>query len=285
MSTIPNRPATYTKKQTQLRERYGSWAVVTGASDGIGLELANYLAEAGFNLVLVARRKEVLEKLASELAKQNNTETRVIAADLSQHSEVEKVLLQTRELQVGLFVAAAGFGTTGNLVESSLDSEVTMLEVNCRAVLVMTHEFGKRFADQKRGGIILFSSLVAFQGVPKIANYAATKAYIQSLAEGIRVELAPLGVDVLASAPGPTQSGFAARANMQMGAAATAKEVARGTLEALGKRTTVRPGFLSKVLEAALSLLPRPARVAIMARIMGGMTKHQVEISPKKRQL
>jgi uncharacterized protein len=262
-------------KQQHFLSKYGSWAVVTGASDGIGKEMAVSLAEAGMNLVLVARRKEVLDKLASELTQQHGIKTKVIAADLAQHSEVEKVLAQTQELEVGLLVAAAGFGTTGKLIESSLDNELAMLEVNCRAVLVMTHEFGQRFARQKRGGIILFSSLVAFQGVPKTANYAATKAYIQSLAEGIRVELAPLGVDVLASAPGPTQSGFAARANMQMGMAATAKDVARATLEALGKRTTVRPGFLAKFLEGALSTLPRPARVKIMTNIMGNMTKHQ----------
>jgi uncharacterized protein len=262
-------------KQQRFLSNYGPWGVVTGASDGIGKEMALSLAETGMNLILVARRKEVLDKLASELTQQYGTKTKVIAADLAQHSEVEKVLTETQDLQIGLLVAAAGFGTTGKLIESSLESELAMLEVNCRAVLVMTYEFAKRFAGQKRGGIILMSSLLAFQGVPKAAHYAATKAYIQSLAEGIQVELAPLGVDVLASAPGPTRSGFATRANMHMSMAATSKEVARGTLEALGKRTTVRPGFLSKFLEGALSLLPRWARVRIMTNIMGTMTKHQ----------
>lgn len=101
---------------------------------------------------------------------------------------------------------------------------------------------------------------MAFQGVPRAAHYAATKAYIQSLAEGLHVELAPLGVDVIASAPGPIHSGFAERANMQMGLALQPEEVAPGTLVALGRKMTVRPGWLSKFLETALTL-PRALRV------------------------
>ena len=117
-----------------------------------------------------------------------------------------------------------------------------MLDVNCRAMLVMAHHYGKRFVDRGRGGMVLMSSLLAFQGVPKAAHYAATKAYVQSLAEGLRLELGPHGVDVVASAPGPVRSGFAERADMVMGTAVTPETVARGTLAALGSAGTVRPG-------------------------------------------
>jgi short-subunit dehydrogenase len=119
------------------------------------------------------------------------------------------------------------------------------------------------------------SSLVAFQGVPRAATYAATKAFIQTFAEGLRLELSGSGVDVIACAPGPVRSGFEARADMRMGAAASPATVARGTLDALGRRTTVRPGFLAKFLEASLLPLPRLARSRIMAIVMGGMTRHQ----------
>lgn len=118
------------------------------------------------------------------------------------------------------------------------------------------------------------SSLLAFQGVPRAANYAATKAYVQSLAEGLRVELAPFGVDVVASAPGPIHSGFGARAAMTMSMGQTPDVVARTTLDALGRWGTVRPGWLSKLLEASLSFLPRWGRVRILTLVMGGMTKH-----------
>jgi uncharacterized protein len=259
----------------QFLKKYGAWAVVTGASDGIGLEIAKCLAEKGMNLVLVARRKDVLEHTASELAKKHNIQTKVISADFSKAHAIGEVITATQELDVGLFVASAGFGSSGEFVSTDLETELSMIDVNCRAVTEACHHFAKRFVKQKRGGIILLSSILAFQGVPKSANYAATKAYIQVLAEGLHAELLPHHVDVLASAPATVQTGFAKRANMQMGAALTAEIVARATVNALGKRVTARPGFLSFFLESALSLLPRWARVKVMAQVMGGMTKHQ----------
>jgi uncharacterized protein len=271
-----------TSKASKLSSRYGPWAVVTGASDGIGLELARELARTGLNLVLVARRKDVLEKIATQFQKDYNIQTLVLDADLADSKAVRDVISATNDLDVGLLVASAGFGSSGEFLETELTTELTMIDVNCRAVLEMTHHYGRRFAAQKRGGIILFSSLVAFQGVPKSANYAASKAYVQSLVEGIHAELKQFGVDVLASAPGPVQSGFAKRANMQVSRSLTSEVVAKKTLEALGKKITVRPGFLSVFLEASLSLLPRPARVNIMARVMGGMTSHQNQGVSKK---
>jgi uncharacterized protein len=270
-------------KASKLFSRYGPWAVITGASDGIGLELAKGLAQAGLNVVLIARRKEVLEKIALQLQKDYKVQTKVLSTDLADSEAVQVVIASTKDLEVGLFVASAGFGSSGDFLKTDLNTELAMIDVNCRAVLEMTHHYSKRFAAQKRGGIILMSSLVAFQGVPKSANYAATKAYIQSLAEGIHGELREFGVDVLASAPGPVQSGFANRANMQMGMSLTPDVVAKKTLEALGKRITVRPGFLSFFLETSLSLLPRPTRVNIMARVMGGMTNHQNLVGSRKR--
>jgi short-subunit dehydrogenase len=237
--------------------------------------MAVYLAEAGVNLVLVARRRAILENLAADLTKQHRIETRVIDADLAQPAGVQAVIDAGRDLDVGLLVASAGYGTSGRFIDSAIDDELNMLDVNNRAVLAMTHAFGKRFAARGRGGLVLISSLVAFQGVPFAAHYAATKAYVQTLAEGLHVELAPLGVDVIASAPGPIATGFAARANMQMNRALTPQVVARETLHALGRRQTVRPGRLSKLLEGALTLLPRSRRVRVMGRIMGGMTAHQ----------
>jgi short-subunit dehydrogenase len=118
-----------------------------------------------------------------------------------------------------------------------------------------------------------------FQGMPNAAHYAATKAYVQALAEALYVELSPLGVDVLASAPGPTNSGFAARAGMRMGMALNPSDVAQSTLDALGRKSTVLPGFLSKLLTYALVPLPRWGRVRIMGRVMRGMTKHRHRIT------
>jgi uncharacterized protein len=267
-------PTQRTPQQTNFFKRYGPWALVTGASDGIGREMALRLGTSGFNLVLVARRRERLEQLAAELGKLGG-KARIVAADLSQPEGVGQVIQATNDLEVGLLVAAAGFGTSGNFIEADLPTELEMLEVNCHAVLALCQPLARRFVAQKRGGMVLMGSLVAFQGVPRAAHYAATKAYIQTLAEGLQRELAPLGVDVLASAPGPVETGFARRANMRMNMALTPREVARTTLAALGRKGTVRPGMLSVVLEAALAPLPRWARTSIMAKVMGSMTAHQ----------
>jgi|SRR5579872_148730 len=124
------------------------------------------------------------------------------------------------------------------------------------------------------------SSLVGWQGTPFAAHYAATKAYVQSLAEAMHAELKGRGVDVLASAPGPVNSGFAARANMRMGAAATPADIAKASLAALGRSRTVVPGLLSKVLTYSLVLLPRAARTQVMGQIMRSMTKHQTHSAP-----
>lgn len=259
----------------KLKQRYGGWAVVTGASDGIGREFAKSLAEAGLNLVLVARRGEVLQALAEELSARHATRTMVVAADLSEQGAIEDLLARTRELDVGLFVASAGFGTSGRFLDAPIARELNMIDVNCRAVAALSHGYATRFVERRRGGLVLLSSLLAFQGVPRAANYAATKAWVQTFAEGLRVELAPLGVDVIASAPGPIASGFAQRADMRMSMALPASAVASGTLRALGRRVTVRPGWLSKALEWSLALLPRWGRVRVMSMVMSGMTSHR----------
>lgn len=251
--------------------RYGPWAVVTGASEGIGREFARCLAGRGLNVVLVARRADLLSALAAELISTQGVRARALPADVSTEAGLEAVRGGTHDLEVGLFVAAAGFGTSGSFVRSSLDRELTMIDVNCRAVAALAHHFGGRFATAGRGALVLFSSIVAFQGVPGSANYAATKAFVQSLAEGLRAELRPRGVEVIASAPGPIHSGFAGRAGMKMGLAQDPIVVAQGTLEALGRMTTVRPGWLSKTLGWSLAPLPRWVRVRVMGVVMGGM--------------
>jgi short-subunit dehydrogenase len=187
---------------------------------------------------------------------------------------LQTLLDQTNELAVGLLVASAGYGTSGLFLNAPLADELSMVRINCMAVLALTHHYGRRFAESGRGGIILLSSIVAFQGVPFSANYAATKAYVQSLAEALARELKPSKVDVLAAAPGPVVSGFGQRANMQMNMALTPAQVGIPILRALGQQSTVFPGFLSKLLAYSLQTVPRWGKVRIMQRVMGGMTIH-----------
>lgn len=268
---MPDRPT------SDFLRRFGRAAVVTGATSGIGLAFARALAAQGFDLVLVGRRQEVLGRVASELGGAHGIRVKQVAADLATPEGVRATIDAARGEDVGLLIAAAGFGTSGAFVDGVLAEEVEMLEVNCRASMELAWHFAGRFAGQKRGGIVLFGSLVGFQGVPRAAHYAATKAYVQTLAEGLHHELKPLGVSVVSCAPGPIHSGFASRAGMTMGLAQRPEAVVGPTLRALGRRSTVRPGWLSKFLGWSLATLPRWGRVRVMGVIMGGMARKGAE--------
>ena len=258
-----------------LARKYGPWALVTGASDGIGRAFACLLAAQGLNLVLVARRETVLAALATELHQAHGVQCRVLGIDLSDLEAVHRLADDTSDLDVGLLVAAAGFGTSGLFLDSDVGVETEMVDLNCTSVAALAWHIGPRLVERGGGGVVFLSSLLAFHGTAHAAHYAATKAYVQTLAEGLRVEWAAQGVDVIASAPGPISSGFAARANMQMSQALSPEVVARVTMQALGRKTTVRPGWLSKLLGWSLALLPRWGQVIVMTRVMKGMTAHQ----------
>ncbi len=265
------------QKIEHFKARYGPWAVVTGASSGIGRAIAIGLAAKGLHLALVARSRAELDQIAGDLTARCRVETRVITADLATTDGMAQVETGTKDLEVGLLVAAAGFGTAGWFIDARLEDELAMLDVNCRAVMQLSLHFAGRFVRRGRGGLILFGSLVGYQGTPHAAHYAATKAYVQTLAEALHVELASKGVDVLSSAPGPVASGFGRRARMQMGAAEKPETVAQATLDALGKKMTVTPGPLSKLLTWSLMTAPRGLRVRIIGGIMRGMTRHLYE--------
>jgi short-subunit dehydrogenase len=170
-----------------------------------------------------------------------------------------------------VLVAAAGFGSSGALLEQPIATQLEQIQVNCSSVLQLVHGFGRRFRIQGDGALVLFSSIVAFQGVPGSTTYAASKAFVQSLVEGLKGELVGSGVSVLAVAPGPVSTRFGERAGLGMSGAAEAEDLVAPTLRALGQSGTCRPGFLSKLLGYSLAMLPRPLRVALMQRIMAGM--------------
>lgn len=263
------------KEKSRLIDNYGDWAIITGASSGIGLELALLLAEVGFNLIINSRNLNDLEQLQAKLTLESDIQVKIVDADVSQTSGIDKIISASKGLNIGLLVVSAGYGTSGNFIDNSIHAEINMLRVNCEALLSLIHYFSQQFVQQKRGGIILMSSMVAFQGTPFASNYAATKAYVQTLAEGLAVELKPKGVDILAAAPGPVKSGFGKRANIKMSMALKPTDVGIPILKALGRKTTVLPGILTKFLVYSLRTVPRWGKVKIMTKVMGGMTEHQ----------
>ena len=261
----------------RLKNKYGNRVLITGATSGIGKEMALKFGEAGFILVITGRREALLNDLATQIFNDFRTEVIPIPGDLSKDEDVEALKKETVHLPFGMVVLNAGYGTSGKFLDADIGTEVNMLDLNCRAVLKLAYHFANRFKlNGQNGAIVLLSSMVAFQGVPNAANYAASKAYVQSLGEALALELKPFGIDILCAAPGPVDSGFAERANMKLNKSLKPEEIVVPMIKAIGKRTTLLPGFLTKFLVYNLRLVPRWAKVRIMGNVMHGFTKHQI---------
>lgn len=258
-------------ERVRLRKNFGPWALVTGASSGIGLEISKGLADAGIKLLITGRDLEALNHLALSL--KGITEVKVVKADLSMEGNVNLLLQSGSELDIGLLVNNAGFGNAGEFGHTTIEQEVNLLRVNCEAVLRLSWHFCRKFEKRHTAGIIFLSSIVAFQGTAFSANYAASKAYVQSLAEALAVEKKRKGLAVLSVAPGPVNTGFGKRANLNLNNAMSASIVATAALKAIGRQTGSVPGWFSKLLTYGLRTLPRKARVRVMSKVMQGMMK------------
>lgn len=191
---------------TDLRAQFGAWAIVTGASSGIGGQFARRLAGAGIHLVLVARRLDVLNRLRDELVAAHRTEVLCAAIDLAREGCTQLLVEACAGRDVGLVVSNAGSGVPGAFVESDLEREKEFIRLNCITPVEMVHYFLPRLQARGRGGVILVSSLMGFQGVPYMANYSATKGYLLNFGESLYQECKGTGVDVLVLAPGATET-------------------------------------------------------------------------------
>ena len=191
-----------------MTERYGSWALVTGASAGIGREFARALAREGLHVALSARRESELEALAEELEKAYGIETRVVPADLATAAGAEFLLAQVADLEIAVLVNNAGFGYSGRFDLQDRDRLLQMVQLNCAAPVALTAELLPAMRQRGRGAVIFTGSVAGLQPLPLHALYAATKAFDNLLAEGLWGELHGSGIDVLALEPGSTESEF-----------------------------------------------------------------------------
>jgi hypothetical protein len=252
----------------------GKWALVTGASAGIGAELARQLAACGAKVILTARRKDRLDALAAELTAKG-TEVRVIAADLNDPAAPRQIDEATEGagLEVDILINNAGLGQFGAFQTSPIDQELAQVRVNCEAMVRLSRLFVPRMVERRRGWILILASTASFQPLPYFATYAASKAFDRFFALGIAAEVARYGVKVTALCPGPTESEFfsISRATIfeERGVQPTA-EVARIGIEGLarGKRT-VLPSAEGRLTSFIVRFLPVTLITHFMAKISG----------------
>src|ERR1700675_34084 len=257
-----------------ITEWRGKWALITGASAGIGVALAKELAAGGANLFLTARRQERLEELSRELAAKHNIKTSIFAADLAEVSAPQKIYDFTRAqgISIELLVNNAGFGAYGELPSVEVRRLLDMVQVNCAAVVHLTRLFLPEMVARRSGDILILASTAAFQAVPYISTYAATKAFDLLFAEGLAEEMKPHGIRVCALCPGSTESEFHTVAGQEkfIKNAETAEKVARTGLQALAAGKSYVISGLGNYLGAhGERLVPR----RFVTRVAAGMFK------------
>jgi uncharacterized protein len=244
-------------------DKYGPWAVVAGASEGMGAQFAKQLSARGVKVVLIARREQVLSELAATLP----GEAKCLPLDLASPDAVEKIAAFTADLDVGLVVYNAALSPIGPFIEQSLAENLRAIDVNVKTPTAVMHHFAPRLVKRGRGGLMLLSSLTAFQGSPFVSTYGATKSFNLALAEGLWAELRGSGVDVLSVCAGATATPNLLKAvtkappGMQQ-----PEDVVREALDSLGDGPFLIPGRFNRFASFLLRrLLPRRSTIQIMA--------------------
>jgi short-subunit dehydrogenase len=254
--------------------RYGPWALVTGASRGLGAEFARQLAAKGLNLVLAARSEDQLKELAQMLEREYNISVKIIAIDLSREDLLDPIKKVTDSLEIGLLVNNAGLSAVGPFLDMSADYLLSQFHTNSRAVLILTRHFGEKMAANGRGGVIFLSSGSALHGSPFSANYSGTKAYNLMLAESLWAEWKPLGVDALGfiagltRTPGMEANGPKPNLFVPLG---QPDKVVRHALKALGKKPSAADGIRNRLGYNIFNLAPRSFSISILGKSMDAM--------------
>lgn len=262
-----------------MRDYQGKTAVVTGASSGIGVEFAKRLAERGANLVLVARRKERLQTVAKEIKAEHKINIEIVVADLSEIGAAEKLFksLQRKKIQVDVLINNAGFGTMGEFKNSSLEKFTEEIQLNISTLVQLSRLVLPGMVERKHGVLVNVASTAAYQPVPYMAVYAATKAFVLSFTEALWGELAGSGVSALALSPGGTKTEFFEVASEGkrtdgFGSMQTVEQVVATALAALDK-SNPPPSVISGGMNAAMARSGRLVSRKAVIKIARSMFK------------
>ena len=251
--------------------RYGKWALVTGASSGLGADFARQLAEKGMNVILVARRVHNMEEIAREIEESYGIKTLVIGQDLTEPAAVENIKDRVGEREIGILVNNAGYGLLGKFHENDSDYQKNMVTLNCYVPVALTGLFINQMVERGRGAVIFLASTAAYQGVPYFSVYSATKSFNLHLAESLWGEYKKLGIDVLALSPGFTATEFQSHAHIKRirgPKPARSPDVVKLALRKLNKRASVVHGVMNQIGAFMSRLLPRKTVISISAAVM-----------------
>ena len=265
------------------KKRFGPWALVTGASSGIGKEFARQIAASGINVVLVARRESLLDEVGQGLAKDFNVQYRTVVADLSREGFLDKLAEATNDLDIGLVVSNAGTGNPGEFLKLDRQLLQATLRLSTMAHLDIAYHFGAKLTERRRGGIILAGAMGAENGVPCMANDGAAKAYVHSLGEALHYEFKPLGVYVTVLAAGFTNTAVLEKfgldpKTMPMKPMSVEQCVSEGLNALRENRSRIVPGRLNRIMNA---LVPASLARKMEADLLGkGLASKSASAGP-----
>jgi short-subunit dehydrogenase len=280
---------------TLTTAKYGPWALVAGASDGVGAAFAEAIARNGINVVLLARRQNVLDEVAESISRRTGAETRTLATDLVAPDAAQSIIAATADLDIGLLVYCAGADADiMPFLENTITAAEGMLQRNCLVPMQLTHHYGRAMVERGRGGIMILSSGAAFVGAPNMVSYCATKAFDMIFAEALWCELKENGVDALGVVLGETDTPLLRRTREARGlagpdepvpGAASVEEVVAAAFKSLGKSPTCMAG--KQIRRGARLIYPIPR--GVMVRLMARMSRRAIgagnsHTTPKPRQ-
>ncbi|HXS38432.1 MAG TPA: SDR family NAD(P)-dependent oxidoreductase [Flavipsychrobacter sp.] len=237
------------------KNKFGPWAIITGASSGIGKEFAHQLAASGFNLVLVARRHLLLEDIGKQLARQCNIEYRIVEADLAEESAIEKIKEATISLNIGLLISNAGTGKPGKFLSFEEKQQKQFVQLNALSHFSLTHHFGRRFTKRGQGGVLLTGAMGATDGVPFMASMACSKALLLSLGKSLHYEFKESGINITVLITTPTDTpiipllGFN-KDTMPMKPITVKQCVTEALIALSANRVSVMPGRKFRIMNA-----------------------------------
>ena len=263
----------FEQPRPSMRERYGEWALVTGASAGIGAAFVRALAREGMSCVLTARREDRLRDLAAEIEKDHQVATRVVAVDLAEADGPERLVRAVDDLEISALVNNAGFGYAGRFEKQDLERLRAMLQVNCWAPVLLTARLLPGMRERGRGAVVITGSVAGRQPLPLHGVYSATKSFDLLLGESLWGELRGSGIDVVVIEPGPTETEFQDVAGELSHPGQSAAQVVATALDALGRQPSVISGWFNWLrANAVVRLAPRSLVAVAAERVVAKQT-------------